>query len=645
MKKTIRRTMSLALALALIAGIAVPSASFSTEVSAMEYQPDEHYTSSKRAEWINDVKWSFDNKSSTLTISGKGLVGYRNSVANFPWASIAEKVKKVVVKKGITEIGYACFSGFKNMEYISLPEGLVRIDTNAFVSCHKLKSIHLPASLSVLEANLHAHTSLEKITVDNNNKYFKAIDNVLFSKDMKKLITYPMTKKNETYTIPEGVVQIGIDNTHSGGFGYNTYIKKVVMPKSMRIIYHCSFMRCRNLKTVVLNEGLEKIAERVFEGNYALESIVIPSTVKAIHNDVFLWCRNLKTVKILSKNCVIRESRYTLPSDANIYCYAGSTTQKYLSEMGGIFVDIKTGKRINYNSTNTRLISQMPVNITAEEPHSSNIANGFTSTGKVFGYQTNVYHETNKNCKNYQELLSKTKSIIKNCKTDYEKAVALTRWVNLNIGYKYARLPGNTIDSVYSVYKSKAANCMGKSLLLEYMLYMAGIPNAHITSADHAWSAALVNGKWLILDPTNYQVGYNADKFDRIGKITFTVSTCTFDIHNNCGIYLSGLTYRYADTDKMKSVYIPIPVKNVYPNVQQVLNKMVILDTRYKKLKVNDTLKFKVSGRTTNLKWHTTDSKVAVIKDGKVTAVGKGMADIFVYNDLKKSCSCRIIVE
>ena len=80
-------------------------------------------------------------------------------------------------------------------------------------------------------------------------------------------------------------------------------------------------MCCRQLKSVRLNEGLEKLGRHAFHYS-AIESIGLPSTLKRVEAETFCSCMNLKNVEIsegveyIGKycfcQCVIRE--ITLPS-------------------------------------------------------------------------------------------------------------------------------------------------------------------------------------------------------------------------------------------------------------------------------------------------------------------------------------------
>ena len=71
-------------------------------------------------------------------------------------------------------------------------------------------------------------TSLQHITVDEDNAYYRAVDGVLFSKDMTTLIWYPAAKTDTSYAIPEGVRQV--DSSRS--FACNPYLRHLTIPAS-----------------------------------------------------------------------------------------------------------------------------------------------------------------------------------------------------------------------------------------------------------------------------------------------------------------------------------------------------------------------------------------------------------------------------
>ncbi|WP_181695836.1 leucine-rich repeat domain-containing protein [Metamycoplasma hominis] len=70
---------------------------------------------------------------------------------------------------------------------------------------------------------------------------------------------------------------------------------KVTIPGSIKEIGGYAFSSCKNLKEVILNEGLEKIDSGAFY-NTNIKSITIPGSIKEIGEDAFSWCTNLKEV-------------------------------------------------------------------------------------------------------------------------------------------------------------------------------------------------------------------------------------------------------------------------------------------------------------------------------------------------------------
>ena len=87
--------------------------------------------------------WKITN--GTLKISGTGAIEY---VGSGMWESISDKVKKIVVKSGITEISIGSFSDFDNVEEVYIEPGLKRIEMMAFQRCKSLHKITIPPSVT-----------------------------------------------------------------------------------------------------------------------------------------------------------------------------------------------------------------------------------------------------------------------------------------------------------------------------------------------------------------------------------------------------------------------------------------------------------------------------------------------------------------
>lgn len=113
----------------------------------------------------------------------------------------------------------------------------------------------------------------ETITVDADNNYFKAVDNVLFSKDGETLLAYPVGRTNTTYT----------------------------MPNSVKTIHEKAFYRAANLKQFEFLEGcsLETIEQRGISQT-GLTSIDMPDSIKKI--ETFGMANNYYLTHIIVSN-------------------------------------------------------------------------------------------------------------------------------------------------------------------------------------------------------------------------------------------------------------------------------------------------------------------------------------------------------
>lgn len=148
-----------------------------------------------------------------------------------------------------------------------------------------------------------------EIAVNEENEFFCDVDGVLFTKDMKTLLFYPIakdlvTEKNQdgneiqvsTYTIPDGVETI-----RSKAF-YKCYpIKEVVIPDSVKRIEEKAFFRCDKLSGLKIPQALEFIGKDAFSYCYSLTELDIPSNIKQIDVYAFYNCTNLLTINVDAK--------------------------------------------------------------------------------------------------------------------------------------------------------------------------------------------------------------------------------------------------------------------------------------------------------------------------------------------------------
>lgn len=91
------------------------------------------------------------------------------------------------------------------------------------------------------------------------------------------------------------IVQIGVGQ---GVVTFHDKLESVVIPEGVTKIANNAFTACTKLKSVVLPEGLTSIGKMAFWNCKSLESVVIPSTVTEIGSYAFSDCVNLKSVTL-----------------------------------------------------------------------------------------------------------------------------------------------------------------------------------------------------------------------------------------------------------------------------------------------------------------------------------------------------------
>ena len=106
-----------------------------------------------------NVTWEID-KSGTVTISGKGKMDDYSYLVSTPFGNSdtngsiqRSRIKKVVIKSGVTSIGNAVFYGCINIESITIPDSVTSIGQYSFNRCRSLKKLTIPKGVKTIGAN------------------------------------------------------------------------------------------------------------------------------------------------------------------------------------------------------------------------------------------------------------------------------------------------------------------------------------------------------------------------------------------------------------------------------------------------------------------------------------------------------------
>lgn len=186
----------------------------------------------------------------------------------------------------------------------------------------------------------------------------------MYSKDGKKLLYYPVAKRDEVFRVPNGVKTVEQMACYD-----QKYMKKVIMSSSVHKIGKYAFARCAKLKKVSLNKRLKILKYRAFDnthwltlslpkgieeveiGSLPVKKLDIPAGCKKVELDVDqhagqcgIWAKTL-IVRSLSLDLIAmdRECWYDVEEDEEapdeesvykgktIYAYKDSKAYKQLA--------------------------------------------------------------------------------------------------------------------------------------------------------------------------------------------------------------------------------------------------------------------------------------------------------------------------
>ena len=162
---------------------------------------------------------------------------------------------------------------------------VVAIGDRAFWGCYSLTSIKIPDSVTSIGGNPFVGCDALQIDISPDHPTIALIDNALFYKPEKRLVTYLESSKAETYTIPQGILSIG-----DAAFGLCDSLTSITIPDSVTSIGDAAFGLCDSLTSITIPDSVTSIGDYAFYRCRNLTSVTIPGSVTSIGDDAFFDC-------------------------------------------------------------------------------------------------------------------------------------------------------------------------------------------------------------------------------------------------------------------------------------------------------------------------------------------------------------------
>ena len=188
-----------------------------------------------------NLTWTLEN--GVLTIEGTGNMFEFGMDRKAPWEKFTQEIRKVIIKDGVTDIGYMAFHECRNLQEISLADSITDIKDYAFFNCSSLVTVCLPADLAELNpAVFRGCFRLASLTVSPENEYFSSVDGVIYSKFGGALYCYPQGRVENSYVLAPGTPKI-----EKMAFFGNPFLCCIGADKALTEVNPSAFSTCASL--------------------------------------------------------------------------------------------------------------------------------------------------------------------------------------------------------------------------------------------------------------------------------------------------------------------------------------------------------------------------------------------------------------
>lgn len=193
-------------------------------------------------------------------------------------------LKEITIEEGLEQTHKAIFSELPSLEKVHLPNTLKYMQDRMFVNCASLQTVNIPDKITSIWTHTFSNCpslknlffgaqftpraydfentpELTQFSVSESNEKIKVLDNIVYSKDGKKLL---LARKNieDCFTVPEGVEVI-----ESYAFAHCKKLTEVVFPSTLYEIEDSAFQGCSELVRVHIPENVKRIGDNAFNRN------------------------------------------------------------------------------------------------------------------------------------------------------------------------------------------------------------------------------------------------------------------------------------------------------------------------------------------------------------------------------------------
>ncbi|MBQ9551921.1 MAG: leucine-rich repeat protein [Clostridia bacterium] len=333
MQKTIKRALSVLLCAALLLG-ALPLLAFAADPTSGSCGSGVtwRYNMSTKTLTISGSGVMSDYSTSTY---GE----YDLPVTTAGWRPYYMTAKKLVIENGVTGIGANAFYFLYGLESVSIPASVTSIGEYAFAGCPNLTAVKI--SDVAAWCGITFVNSVSNPLYYGHNLYLNdaLMTDLVIPNGVTKINMNAFTRcTNITgLTVPAGVTTIDYY-----AFGGCIGLTDINLPDGLTTINSGAFECCTGLTTVTLPNSITALGSEAFAYCVNLTGINVPDGVPDINSEMFLGCVNLKSVTIGSGVTYVSNNAFSVGCSAETLGYLQSDYERAV-ENGETLTDASIG--------------------------------------------------------------------------------------------------------------------------------------------------------------------------------------------------------------------------------------------------------------------------------------------------------------
>lgn len=268
------------------------------------------------------------------TITQVGESAFRNCIL----------LKKVDFPGSIVSIEDYAFSGCKSLRNFEMQSGVKEIKSNTFSNCISLQEAYIPDTVTAMGGStFYGCTSLIKAHIPNIRQNLTAYTfyNCQKLEEVNLPDTLEAVREYAFYNC-DSLKEIKLPEKVSCIEGYAFYdcdtLETVTMPTALTELGKFAFAECDSLKNVTIGEGITTIPQKAFYNCIALEEVVVPYKVTSIGQYAFGNDPKLAKITIPRSVTSIDETAFSYKNVMSIYGVPGTYAQTYADTYGYQFV-------------------------------------------------------------------------------------------------------------------------------------------------------------------------------------------------------------------------------------------------------------------------------------------------------------------